>query len=61
MTRSRVSATFDRETLFAIRRVAGRRGVSGFLQIAARELLTSDPDDLSRLLAREKHVHVRKV
>lgn len=35
----RVSATFDKQTLAAIRRVAGRRGVSRFLQIAARERL----------------------
>ena len=35
----RVTATIDEETLIAIRRVAGRRGVSAFLQIAARERL----------------------
>ena len=35
----RVTATFDRETLREIRRVAGRRGVSSFLQAAARERL----------------------
>lgn len=35
----RVSATFDKKTLAAIRRVAGRRGVSRFLQVAARERL----------------------
>lgn len=35
----RVTATMDAETLGAIRRVAGRRGVSSFLQIAARERL----------------------
>ena len=35
----RVTATFDRETISAIRRVAGRRGVSAFLQAAARDRL----------------------
>jgi hypothetical protein len=35
----RVTATFDKETLRAIRKVAGRRGVSRFLQLAARERL----------------------
>ena len=35
----RVTATIDEETLSAIRRVAGRRGVSAFLQIAASERL----------------------
>ena len=35
----RVTATIDDETLAAIREVAGPRGVSGFLQIAARERL----------------------
>jgi hypothetical protein len=35
----RVTATFDRKTLKEIRRVAGRRGVSAFLQVAARERL----------------------
>lgn len=35
----RVTATFDRETLASIRRVAGRRGVSRFLNEAARERL----------------------
>ena len=35
----RVTATLDKETLAAIRRVAGPRGVSAFLQIAARERL----------------------
>jgi hypothetical protein len=35
----RVTATFDQATLRAIRRVAGRRGVSRFLQVAARERL----------------------
>jgi hypothetical protein len=35
----RISATFDERTLAAIRRVAGRRGVSRFLQVAARERL----------------------
>jgi hypothetical protein len=35
----RVTATFDEETISAIRRAAGRRGVSRFLQIAARERL----------------------
>jgi hypothetical protein len=33
----RVTATIDAETLAAIREVAGPRGVSAFLQIAARE------------------------
>jgi hypothetical protein len=35
----RVTATFDEETISAIRRVAGPRGVSAFLQEAARERL----------------------
>lgn len=35
----RVTATFDEETISAIRRVAGPRGVSAFLQLAARERL----------------------
>lgn len=35
----RISATFDRKTLQAIRRMAGPRGVSSFLQVAARERL----------------------
>ena len=35
----RVTATFDAETIDAIRRVAGPRGVSAFLQVAARERL----------------------
>lgn len=35
----RVTATIDKETLSAIRRIAGKRGVSGFLQLAARERL----------------------
>ena len=35
----RVTATFDEETVSAIRRIAGRRGVSAFLQVAARERL----------------------
>jgi hypothetical protein len=35
----RISATFDERTLRAIRRVAGPRGVSRFLQVAARERL----------------------
>jgi len=35
----RVTATFDQATLRAIRKVAGRRGVSRFLQLAARERL----------------------
>jgi hypothetical protein len=35
----RVTASFDDETLAEIRRIAGRRGVSRFLQIAARERL----------------------
>lgn len=35
----RVTATFDEETLAEIRRVAGPRGVSAFLQAAARERL----------------------
>ena len=33
----RVTATIDAETLAAIREVAGPRGVSAFLQTAARE------------------------
>jgi hypothetical protein len=35
----RVTATLDKETLTAIRRVAGPRGVSRFLNLAARERL----------------------
>jgi len=35
----RVTATIDEETLAAIRTVAGPRGVSKFLQAAARERL----------------------
>ncbi len=35
----RVTATIDRPTLRAIRRIAGPRGVSGFLQAAARARL----------------------
>lgn len=35
----RVTATIDAETLAAIRRIAGPRGVSAFLQAAARERL----------------------
>jgi len=35
----RVTASIDRATLKEIRRVAGKRGVSAFLQIAARERL----------------------
>lgn len=35
----RITATFDRETARAMRRVAGKRGVSAFLQEAARERL----------------------
>jgi len=35
----RVTATLDEETIAAIRRVAGPRGVSRFLQTAARERL----------------------
>ncbi len=35
----RVTATLDRDTIAAIRRVAGPRGVSAFLQVAARERL----------------------
>ena len=35
----RVTATMDKEMLRAIRKVAGRRGVSAFLQVAARERL----------------------
>ncbi len=36
----RVTATFDEETLTAIRQVAGPRGVSKFLQEAARHRLS---------------------
>jgi hypothetical protein len=36
----RVTATIDDETLAAIREVAGPRGVSAFLQVAARERLS---------------------
>jgi hypothetical protein len=39
MSMERISATLDKKTLAAIRRVAGRRGVSRFIQIAARERL----------------------
>ena len=35
----RITATFDAETVAAMRRVAGKRGVSAFLQEAARERL----------------------
>jgi hypothetical protein len=35
----RITATFDEQTINAIRRVVGPRGVSGFLQTAARERL----------------------
>lgn len=35
----RVTATIDEHTLAQIRRVAGPRGVSGFLSIAAKERL----------------------
>jgi hypothetical protein len=35
----RITATFDARTLAAIRKVAGPRGVSAFLQQAARERL----------------------
>jgi len=35
----RVTATIDRETLREIRRIAGKRGVSSFLQAAAEERL----------------------
>jgi hypothetical protein len=35
----RVTATFDEKTISEIRRVAGPRGVSAFLQKAARERL----------------------
>jgi hypothetical protein len=35
----RITATFDKKTAAAIRRVAGKRGVSAFLQEAAREHL----------------------
>jgi hypothetical protein len=35
----RVTTTFDEETIAAIRRVAGRRGVSRFVQQAARDRL----------------------
>lgn len=35
----RVTATLDKETLATIRRVAGSRGVSRFLSVAARERL----------------------
>jgi hypothetical protein len=35
----RVTATLDARTLAEIRRVAGRRGVSRFIQVAARERL----------------------
>jgi hypothetical protein len=36
----RITATFDDETIRGIREVAGPRGVSAFLQAAARERLT---------------------
>ena len=35
----RITATFDAKTAAAMRRVAGKRGVSAFLQEAARERL----------------------
>ncbi|HEY8079506.1 MAG TPA: hypothetical protein VIF62_35490 [Labilithrix sp.] len=35
----RVTATFDRSTLKQVRRRAGRRGVSAFIQAAVREKL----------------------
>jgi hypothetical protein len=35
----RVTASFDKKTLREIRKVAGRRGVSAFLQTAAKERL----------------------
>jgi len=35
----RITATFDAETVAAMRRIAGKRGVSAFLQEAARERL----------------------
>ena len=35
----RVTATFDRGTMAKIRRIAGPRGVSSFLNLAARERL----------------------
>jgi hypothetical protein len=35
----RVTASFDKKTLMEIRRIAGRRGVSAFLQLAAKERL----------------------
>ncbi len=35
----RVTATLDRETVREIRRVAGKRGVSRFLNLAAKEHL----------------------
>jgi len=35
----RVTASFDEKTLREIRKVAGRRGVSAFLQTAAKERL----------------------
>ena len=35
----RVTATIDQHTLTRIRRVAGPRGVSGFLAVAAKERL----------------------
>jgi hypothetical protein len=35
----RVTATIDEQTMAAIRRVAGPRGVSSFLEAAARERL----------------------
>ena len=39
MTMERVTASIDGETLDAIREIAGPRGVSAFLQTAARERL----------------------
>jgi hypothetical protein len=38
-TMDRVTASFEREMLRKIRRIAGRRGVSAFLQQAARDRL----------------------
>lgn len=35
----RITATFDAETVAAMRRIAGKRGVSAFLQEAARDRL----------------------
>jgi hypothetical protein len=39
LSMERITASFDKKTLTEIRRVAGRRGVSAFLQLAAREQL----------------------